>query len=236
MKHVLLRMLLLLSMGGVWTACKKDYIVGGSPENTNAYAKVTTYDVLKSLPLYDTLVQLIDTAGLKDKVNGQGTTFFAPSDYSIFNYLNQRTIQVQNVDPTLKFALDSLFYYLRNNVNGTRDSLLMYLVHQPRPYSALTNTGAFYPTELTGDTVIVSYEYTKDGNLGYNSLVSGVPQVVYFTQLWQPYALSDANPAGDITSDIGVHTLCSTSGVVTRTGMINALNNSHTLFFYGTKQ
>jgi hypothetical protein len=225
----------LLIVGSTWTACKKDYIVGGTPGDTNVYSHTTTYDVLKSLPLYDTLIQLIDTAGLKDKVNEQGVTFFAPSDYSIYTYLNLRTIQVQNADPTAKFALDSLFYYLRNNINGTRDSLLMYLVPQPLPYSVLTNTGAFYPTELPGDTAIVSYEYTKDANLGYNPLVSGVPQVVYFTQLWQPYALSDANPAGDITPDIGVHTLCPTSGVVTKTGMINALSNSHTLFFYGTR-
>ena len=181
------------------------------------------------------MIQLIDTAGLKDKLDQPGTTFFAPSDYSVFSYLNQRTIQVQNADPAAKFALDSLFYYLRNNVNGTRDSLSMYLIPQTLPYSALTNTGAFYPTELTGDTVIVSYEYTKDPNLGYNSLVSGVPQVVYFTQLWQPYALSDANPAGNITPDIGVHTLCTTSGIVTKTGMVNALSNAHTLFFYGTR-
>jgi len=235
MKNKLLGVFVLVCIGTSWTACKKDYIVGGAAENTGAYSRTTTYDVLKSLPLYDTLVQLIDTAGIMDKVNEQGVTFFAPSDYSIYNYLNQRTIQVQNADPTARFALDSLFYYLRNNINGTRDSLLMYLVHQPLTYSVLTNTGAFYPTELTGDTVIVSYEYTKDGNLGYNPLVSGVPQLVYFTQLWQPYALSDANPAGDITPDIGVHTLCTTSGVVTKTGMINALSNSHTLFFYGTR-
>jgi hypothetical protein len=235
MKNIFVRTVLFLCLAGAWTACKKDYIVGGSAENTGAYSRTTTYDVLKSLSLYDTLVQLIDTAGLKDKVNEQGTTFFAPSDYSIYSYLNQRTIQVQNVDPSSKFALDSLFYYLRNNINGTRDSLLMYLVPQALPYSVLTNTGAFYPTELTGDTVIISYEYTKDGNLGYNSLVSGVPQLVYYTQLWQPYDLSDASPAGDITPDIGVHTLCSTSGVVTKTGMINALSNSHTLFFYGTR-
>jgi hypothetical protein len=229
------RLLVLLLMAGAWGACKKDYIVGGSPQNADAHKNITTYDLLKGNPLYDTLVQLIDSAGLKDRLNQQGTTFFAASDYSIFSYLNQRTIRVQNVDPSAKFALDSLFYYLRNNINGTRDSLLMYFIPQSLPYSSLTNTGAFHPTELAGDTVIVSYEYTKDGNLGYNSLVSGVPQVVYFTQLWQPYALSDANPAGKITPDIGVHTLCTSSGIVTKTGMVDALSNSHTLFFYGTR-
>jgi hypothetical protein len=72
-------------------ACQKSYITGGSPENVNAYANTLTYDVLKSNPLYDTLVQVIDAAGLKDQINAAGTTFFAPSDYSVFNYLNYRT-------------------------------------------------------------------------------------------------------------------------------------------------
>lgn len=229
------KILPLLFIACMWGACKKDYIVGGAPHNQNANQNISTYDLLKTIPLYDTLIQLIDTAGLKDKLNEQGVTFFAPSDYSIYSYLNQRTIRVQNVNASAKFALDSLFYYLRNNVNGTRDSLQMYLIHRSLPYSALTNTGAFYPTELAGDTVIVSYEFTKDGDLGYNPLVSGVPQLVYFTQLWHPFDLNDANPASNITPDIGVHTLCSSSGIVTKTGIVDALSNSHTLFFYGTR-
>ena len=114
--------------------------------------------------------------------------------------------------------------------------MLLYLIHTPLPFSALTNTGAFYQTELSGDTAIVSYEYVKNGALGYNPLVSSQPQVVYFTQLWYHYDLSDANPAGDITPDIGVHTLCTTSGIITQNGIMNALENSHVLFFYNTRQ
>jgi len=233
MKYTILPALLTLLL--TLNACKKDYITGGAPGTRTNYKDLTTYDLLKSSSLYDTLVQLIDAAGLKDKVNQQNSTFFAPSDYAVFNYLNQRTIQVQNANPSAKFALDSLLYYIRGNISGTRDSLLMYLVPQTLPYSSLTNTGNFYPTALTGDTVIVSYEYTLDSDLGYNSLVSGVPQLVYYTLLWQPYPLSDTNPAGDITPDIGIHTLCTTSGITTKTGVVNALSNSHTLFFYGTR-
>ena len=235
-KLLLLKLTLFLTVVLMIVACKKNYITGGTSENVNMYKNMTTYDFLKSDPLYDTLIQVIDAAGLKDKINEQGVTFFAPSNHSIFFYLNQRTIVMQNVDPNAKFALDSLLYYITNNVNGTKDSLLMYLVHQPLPYSVLTNTGAIYPTELTGDSVIVSYEYTKDSQLGYNSVVSSVPQLVYFTQLWYPFALSDANPAGNITPDIGVHTLVKESGIMTQNGIVNMLTDSHTLFFYGTKK
>lgn len=218
-------------------ACnKKKYITGGTTENVNQYKSMTTYDYLKSDPLYDTLIQLIDAAGLENKINTQGTTFFVPTDYSVFNYLNMRTIVDQQTNVNAKFGLDSLIYYLQNDINNSKDSLLMYLINQPLSYSLLTNTGTFYPTELAGDSVIVSYEYTKDGTLGYNSVVSSAPQIVYFTQVWYPYDLSDANPAGEIPPNIGVHTLVKTSGIMTQTGIVNVLESSHILFFFGTKQ
>lgn len=235
-KITLTRLVMLCTVVVLLAACKKDYITGGSVEDINKYKNTTTYDVLKSSPLYDTLVQLIDTAGLKNKINEEGT-FFAPSDYSIFNYLYQRTLYVQaTVNANSKFALDSLFYYLRNNINGTKDSLLMYLIKKPLLHNSLTDVGALYLTALTGDTAIVSYEYTKDKTLGYNSVVSGIPQVVYFTQLWDHYNLSPSNPAGDVPNTIGVHTLVKTSCIITKNGVMNALDNSHTLFFYGTKK
>jgi hypothetical protein len=224
---------LLLALG----SCKKNYIAGGSIEDVNKYKNMSTYDVLKGNPQFDTLIRLIDTAGLKDKINADGTTFFAPSDVAVLSYLNQRTIYVQEtIDQYGKFALDSLFYYLRNNVNGTRDSLLMYLIPQSLPYSSLTNAGVAYPTELAGDTAIVSYEYISDEYLGYSKLVSGQPQLVYYTHLWYPFTPSVTNPVGSIDPQTGVHDLVKTSGIVTQNGIINALDNSASLFFYGTKQ
>lgn len=220
----------------LFTECKKDYITGGSMQDVNQYTRTTTYDVLKTNPLYDTLVQLIDAAGLKSKINEENNTFFAPSDYSVLSYLNRRTLAAQAINQYAQWGMDSLIYYLKNNIKGTADSLRLYLIHKPLNFSVLTSTGAVYPTELAGDTAIVSYEYTKNSNLGYNSQVSGVPQLVYFTQLWHHYEVSEAAPAGDVPPNIGVHTLCKTSGIVTQTGIMNALDNSHILFFYGTKQ
>ncbi len=236
MKKIIRNITPLFALLVLLNACKKDYIAGGSIED-NIYKNISTYDVLKADPLYDTLIQVIDAAGLKDKINEQGTTFFAPSDYSIYNYLNRRTIYVQNnINADAKFALDSLLYYMQNNKDNTRDSLLMYLVHKPLPFSELTNTGTAYQTELSGDTAIISYEYTKDASLGYNSLVSSQPRIIYYTHLWYHYDLSDANTASDVTDDIGVRTLVKTSGIATQNGYLNALTNSHTLLFYGTKQ
>lgn len=228
--YIFLGLLALLAI-----ACgKKRYITGGSVEQ-QVYANTLTYDVLKQNPAFDTLVMLIDSAGLKDEVNQSNSTFFAPTDGCVFNYLEARTITDQNVDPYAQFGLDSLFYYLRNNIGGIKDSLRMYIIGQALPFSALTSQGVVYPTALTGDSVIVSYEYTKDPNQGYTSLTSSVPQLVYFTQLWTHYAITPNTPADSITSDQGVHTLCITSGIKTANGYLNTLDNSSTLFFYGTK-
>lgn len=216
---------------------KNDYIVGGKPQDVNIYKNMSNYDMLKSNAAFDTLVQVIDAAGVKDVINAQGTTFFAPSDYSIFNYLNKRTIYVQNnIDIHGKFGLDSLLYYVSNNINGTKDSLLMYIIKQPLTYDVLKSEGALYSTALSGDTAAVSYEYTYDEVLGYNSIVSTVPKIVYFTHLWYHYDLDKDNPAGNIPNDIGVRTLVKTSGILTQNGVVDALESSHTLFFYGTKQ
>jgi hypothetical protein len=222
-------------------SCKKDYITGGTINDVNAYINTSTYDVLKGAPNFDTLITLIDSAGIKDKINAQGTTFFAPNNTAILTYLNTRTAALQVANRTAKFGLDSLIYYLKNNIKGTKDSMGLYLISKALPYSALTNTGNKFLTQLPGDTVIVSFETaaipdpTKPTIYGYTPLASSQPQVVYFTQLWQPYNLTDANPANKVPAKVGIHTICTTSCIKTQNGVLNALGYSHTLFFSFTK-
>lgn len=236
-KTIFFKLTILVAILLVFNACKKDYIIGGTIEDLNIYMNTSTYDVLKADPLYDTLIQVIDAGGLKDKINEQNSTFFAPSDYSILLYLNSRTIVVQNtINANSKFALDSLLYYVKNNIRGTKDSILLYTIPKSLGYSDLTNNGAKYATGLAGDTVVVSYEYTTNSTLGYTSLVSGTPQVVYFTQLWQPFTISPTTPASTIPATTGVRTIVKTSGMKTLNGYLNALTTSHQLFFYGTKK
>ncbi len=230
-----------------FAACTKDYITGGTTQNVNMYKNTSTYDVLTKFQEFDTLVQLIDAAGLKDKINEQGTTFFAVSNRSVNNYLQLRTIYLQNtVDVYAKFALDSLTYYLKNNINHTADSMYMYLVKTVTTPQSLTGIGTIYPTELAGDNAIISYEPTRDGSLGYTSIVSTAPRVVYFTQLWQHYNINGTDStAADVPSSTGVRTLVSTSFLNTQNGVINVLTPGvttsanaigTTLFFYGTRQ
>lgn len=71
------------------SGCSKDYYEDGGTVNLEETATlgVSTMDYLKSRPeVFDTLVTLINMAGLEAEVNASGSTFFAPKNYSIFNY------------------------------------------------------------------------------------------------------------------------------------------------------
>lgn len=218
-----------------FSACKKSYISGGEINDLGKYKDVTTFDYLKSTQQFDTLAQLIEAGDLQAKINQEGTLFAVPNR-AIFSYLNARTINLQNnVNANAKFTLDSLKYYIKNNINNTKDSLLMYFIPGSRlTPDKLTSNGKVYSSGLVGNQVAVSYEFTKDPSLGYTNLVSSVPQVVFFTQLWSPYIIDNNNSAADIPADIGVRSLVNSSFIGTKTGVVNALGSS-TLFYYGDR-
>lgn len=144
---------------------------------------------------------------------------------------------MQKVNQYAKFGLDSLLHYVTNNINGTRDSLLMYQVASPLWYNGLTEAGQKFKTELAGDTVVVSFEVTTNSQQGYTPNVSNPPRLQYFTHMWKPYvAITEGNQAKNIPNTVGVRTLSKTSCIATKNGVLNGLDPSHILFFYGTKR
>ena len=168
----------------------------------------------------------LDKAGLKDKINQQGVTFFAPTDYSINNYLNKRAVEEQNIDPFRKWTIDSMIKY---ELPKFVDSLNIYFVQGALSYDQLKENGDLYPTLKTGANCVVSYEETRDEDLGYNPNISNIPRIVYFTFLFK-----DITPpiiANEISSTDGKHERVQTSGIESTTGVIDVLNNQHTLFF-----
>lgn len=218
MNHKLIKLFSLLLFVALLSACKKEYI-NGSVQDVNIYKGKTTYEFLETNPAFDTLVKLIDAAGLKDAVNAQGTTFFPPNDWVIYNYLSVRTLIVQStINQYSKWGLDSMLYYLTNNKNNTRDSLKMYLIAQPLTYDKLSEDGIKYPTGLSNDSVNVSYKTVTSG-LGYNSNFSSPVKVVYFTH------------ANKLNSSLTTPVLCTTSGVLTKNGVVHVLSSTHSMFF-----
>ena len=227
MKRIYKNISCLFLLAIFFSACKKnDYLKGGTIRSNKV--NVTTYDYLKSNPagLFDTLLLLVDKAGLKDKINQAGTTFFAPTDYAINNYLAKRAAQEQNINPFLKWTIDSVFKY---EMAKFTDSLNVYIVPGTLTYDKLTMDGTVYPTQKAGTSCVVSYEQTFDPVYGYNANVSNIPQLVWFTLILQP--LTPPIVAADIDTDHGTRVRVQTSGIESTTGVIHVLNNSHRLFF-----
>lgn len=211
----------------LFSACQKDdYFVGGDLHR--AKVDVSTYDFLKNNDrgLFDTLIMLVDAAGLKEAINKPGITFFAPTDYSIRSYVEKRTELEQRVDPFRKWTVDSILKY---ELSRFADSLSIYIVPQEITYAGLTGAGEIFRTQK-GNEVVLSYEETNDPALGYNPNSSFLPQVMYFTHLFGP--IETPFQASQIPSTLGVRTRVQTSGIESTTGRINVLENGHRLFFF----
>lgn len=208
-------------------SCKKnEYRVGG--ELHNPKINMTTYDYLKSnkYGLFDTLLLLIDKAGVKDKINKPGVTFFAPTDYAINNYLADRTAKIQMIDPFKVWTVDSIIKY---ELPRFADSIGIYFVNDYLPNDVLTAKGTIYKNQKN-TSVVVSYETTESTELGFNESSTVLPKVVYFTYLYED--LPDDFEVSDIDWPVGLRTLVQTSNAQTTTGALHVLNNSHTLFYF----
>src|SRR6218665_3132568 len=79
--------LILLTGIGFMSYSKDKYKNDGGPSNPKV--NMTTYDYLKSNRLFDSLVKVIDRAGLKDIVNGD-VTLFASTNYSVTDYVSYK--------------------------------------------------------------------------------------------------------------------------------------------------
>lgn len=227
MKNIYKLFIVFVIAGFMLVACKKDnYLIGGKLEN--ATTTLTTYDYLKNnrFKLFDTLLMLVDKAGLKDAINHQGITFYAPTDFAINNYLAKKTAEVQRVNPFAKYSVDTLIKY---DLDKFRDSLNVYIIPQKVTYSSLTQNGIVFNTEKSGSQAVISFEPTYDPNLGYTSAVSTPPKIEYYTFI--KGKLPVVVVASSIPDTIGVRVLCQTSGLTTSTGQLNVLSNSHVLFF-----
>lgn len=71
------------------SGCSDDYFEdGGVATDQSGVLNMSTMQYLESQPTkFDTLVTLIKLSGLEAQVNKSGSTFLAPQDYSIHNYL-----------------------------------------------------------------------------------------------------------------------------------------------------
>lgn len=91
-----------------FTACKKDYYVDGGLAEAQYNGSI--YDYLASKPyLFDSVVQIIDLAGMKEMLTNDTVTFFCPTDQSIgdamdalnsYRYTNvEDSVHLEDISP-----------------------------------------------------------------------------------------------------------------------------------------
>jgi hypothetical protein len=227
MKKSIFPGILILMAVVIFSSCKKDYTIGGSI--IDPHVNMTTYDYLKTNPLFDTVLLLIDKTGLKDEVNAS-KTFFAFTDYAITNYIaaKQEDLRVK-IDPNYVYTFDSLDFA------GLKDSLRAYMFSESISRDNVTAKGKLFRAndgELRFIQLIPSDDYT-DG-----TVFSQLPEYLYFTKL---LATEDNYPIPTDSTGIpnikpkqlDLRTVVQTSGIITTTGILHVLHNYHRFAFFG---
>ncbi|MEI6950230.1 hypothetical protein V9K67_23820 [Paraflavisolibacter sp. H34] len=199
-------------------SCKKaDYLTDSGVHDPKT--PLSTYDYLKQHPwqLFDTLVQVIDKYNLKEEVNNSAT-FFAPTDYSIKRYLDDRRLERQATNAAADYSLDSLYKYI------TADSVRQYMFSEklslqelpaqlPQAYSSLGKTAMGVFKELqTANT------YTERTNAP-----------TYLLYLVKVRGTLDEPGTVPPASEIDIKVLCQTTGIQTANGAktLHVLANTH---------
>lgn len=209
-----------------FASCRKDdYLVGGSLHNPQFNG--TTYDYLKTNPLFDTLLLLIDKTGLKEEVNATGATFFAPTDYSIHNYVKkvvQARKRLEANDENLIFNFGELDF------DELKDSLRAYLFPEKIERGGLNEVGKFY-TAKDNEQRHIALRKDPSGEYQTGGLTI-VPEYIYFSKVIGAIDPIDNSDVPDAEQDMRV--VAQTTGILTTTGVLHVLANSH-IFTFATE-
>lgn len=222
MKKLIIYSLLLLLTAAFVSCKKKDYFIGGSLHN--ARFQGTTYEYLKTNPLFDTLVMLIDKTGLKDEVNAAGTTFFAPTDYNINNYVKkvvQERKRLEENDENLIVNFGDL------NFGPLKDSLRAYIFQDKIAREGLNKDGKFYPAK-DGEQRHISLRDDPSSTYTTGGLTV-TPQYIYFSKVIGAVDPIDNSDVPDDQKDTRI--VVQTSGIITNNGVLHVLANNHIFSF-----
>lgn len=204
-------------------ACKKDNYKNDGGKS-NAYVDMTTYDYLKSNKKFDSLVKVIDKAGLKDVVNGN-ITFFATTNYGVADYVAAKKYKrsVELGDENIKFTIQDL------NVKELQDSLKTYMFPGQINRDKITLGGTLYDSALgviPNVKFMIKFRRTDD----YSNYVSFV-DYVNFTKVIGTRDDKEADQSTIPQSQKDKTVDVQTSGIITKTGIIHVLDGRHRLFF-----
>lgn len=212
----------------LFSACTKDNIVDGGVSNPKV--NMTTYEYLKSHPrgLFDTLIMIIDKGEMVDLINTQ-KTFFAPTDYSINAYITLRQSLIRKVDERKNYTLDSLFKEFTPKM--LRDSMSVYLFPEEIKRENLDATGKSFSSALSGYSLLVTLEEHTNDDYNAGGLIPERPKFMYYNRVIGDRDILSAGQIKDPTGQsnlLDVKAQCQTTGILTNTGVLHVINNSHT--------
>lgn len=215
MKYIIL----LLCTGLLFSCTNDDYLIDGG--KANPYVNMTTYDYLKSNPLFDTLVMAIDIAGLQEEVNAAGT-FYAPTNFSLNEYIRDEL--------ELRKKLDADAVYTFDSIPVTEfDSIRMYLFAETITRDSLAKEGRVY-TSLAG----IDFKLSKEPQEAYQDDLVIKPEYLFFIKKIGSNFDSYEDTVNDnvATKEKDERIRVQTSGIITTTGVIHVLQNNHKFIFH----
>ncbi|UZH55427.1 fasciclin domain-containing protein [Salinimicrobium tongyeongense] len=210
------RILFLICLGFVFYSCEKDnYLVDGGLSDPNL--GVTTLEFFESHQQLDTLALLIARAGLLEETNS-ASTFFAPNNLSIKNYVQEILTEMRRIDPQAEYTVNDIPKdTLKKYMGG-------YIIPQQIKREVLTEQGEIY-TAINGEERKISLEPVQD----FNGPLETPPEYVFFTykggDTWDPW--------NQLVDDTKIRVR--TSDLVSTNGIIHVLQGGHVLFNYEEK-
>lgn len=221
MKKNIFQLILFVNTLFFLTSCKKDFAADGGV--SDAHVNMTTYDYLKSKPIFSSLVTLIDRAGLKDVINSN-CTFYATTNYGVDEYLKaMKNIRAAELDDeNITYTLDSIPMF-------RVDSLKTYIFDGQLGRDVLTTSGKMYPSKY-GEIPNVQFKLWLDRTFAYGAYVDYLDYVTYTKVIGTDDAKEpDIDDIPVEERDQSVY--AQSSGIITTNGVVHVLDGYHRLFF-----
>lgn len=208
-------------------SCSKDnYIIDGGVSNPKV--NMSTYDFLMQHGSFDSLIRIIDHAGIKDIVNSD-VTFFATTDYGVRDYVAAKKQQkiIELGDENIKFGIQDI------PAKELRDSMMVYLFDGQINRQDLTPDNKYFVSKL-GAIPNVRFNIKLRRTRDYSNYLDYVDYLNYTKVIGTLDADEpDYNAIPKEEQDKSFD--CQTSGIISTTGVLHVLQNSHRLFFNAGK-
>ena len=206
------------------SSCQKDDYINDGGKILSGKVNMTTYDYLKSNKKFDSLVKIIDQAGMKDEINGN-ITFFATTNYGAADYVSAKKQEkiTQVGDENIKFSIADI------NPAELKDSLKMYMFAGKVTRNQLNTEGRLFNSLLgpmNGITWLIKLRRSND----YAQYLDYVDYVNFTKVIGTRDDLeADASAIPQDRKDISID--CQTSNIITTTGVLHVLRDGPRLFF-----